>query len=440
MRRILLVDDSVIARQALKFFLEAQGFACDEVDHGAAALVRLEEGHGIDLVISDNQMPVLTGLELLQKLASHPTLPPPPFIMYSGSVTEAVRDQALQAGAYAVLSKPTEFSEIIRAIHKALATHVDHPEISIVIPVFNERESLPVLHEKLSGVLSEIGKTYEIVIIDDGSNDGSVEWSRNLVKEDPTATLVELRRRFGKATALQAGFEVARGDIIFTLDADLQDDPKEIPRFLKMLDSGYDLVSGWKQDRKDPLEKTIPSKFFNYVTSKMSGVKLHDFNCGFKAYRREVIEHLDVYGELYRYIPVVVHAKGFRVGELAVTHRVRQFGKSKYGLERFVRAPLDLFTIMFLTSFQKRPLHLFGLVGFFVGSLGFLVHSYLAILWFQGEVIGDRPLLMLGTLMIIVGIQILIFGLLGEMIAARSYRPSEVQSLIRHIARHGDQS
>ena len=172
----------------------------------------------------------------------------------------------------------------------------------------------------------------------------------------------------------------------------------------------------------------------------MSGLKLHDFNCGFKAYRREVIKHLDVYGELYRYIPVVVAAKGFRVGELAVTHHARQYGKSKYGFERFVRAPLDLFTIIFLISFQTRPLHLFGLVGLFVGSLGFLIHTYLTIIWFQGEVIGDRPLLMLGTLMIIVGIQILIFGLLGEMITARLYRPSEVQSLIKHIARHGDQS
>ena len=317
---------------------------------------------------------------------------------------------------------------------------MDHPVISILIPASNERESLPTLHKELSGVLSEIGKTYEIVIIDDGSDDGSVEWSRNLVKEDPRVILVELRKRFGKATALQAGFEVARGEVILTLDADLQDDPREIPRFLKMLESGYDLVSGWKRDRQDPLAKTIPSKFFNYVTSKISGVKLHDFNCGFKAYRREVVKHLDVYGELYRYIPVVVAAKGFRVGELAVTHHARQFGKSKYGLERFVRAPLDLFTIIFLISFQTRPLHLFGLVGFIVGSLGFLIHTYLTVIWFQGEVIGDRPLLMLGTLMIIVGIQILIFGLLGEMITARLYRPSEVQSLIKNIARHGDQS
>ena len=309
------------------------------------------------------------------------------------------------------------------------------PEISIVVPVLNERDSLPHLHKELTESLRDVGKSYEIVIVDDGSSDRSVEIARDLVKGDSAVVLVELRRRFGKATALQAGFRVSRGDIVITLDADLQDDPKEIPRFLEALDDDYDLVSGWKEDRKDPLAKTIPSKFFNFVTSQMSGLKLRDFNCGFKAYRREVIEDLNVYGELYRYIPVVVHAKGFRVGEIAVSHRARKFGKSKYGFERFIRGPLDLFTIMFLISFQKRPLHLFGPVGVIVGSIGALINAYLAILWMQGQVIGDRPLLMLGTLMIIVGIQILVFGLLGEMIAAASYRSSEVEKVIRRINR-----
>ncbi len=306
-------------------------------------------------------------------------------------------------------------------------------EISIVVPVLNELESLPHLHEQLTDVLRDVGKSYEIIIVDDGSDDGSIKVVRDIVANDAAVVLIELRRRFGKSTALQAGFRVSRGDVVFTMDADLQDDPKEIPRFLEALDDDYDLVSGWKEDRKDPLGKTIPSKFFNYVTSKMSGLKLHDFNCGFKAYRREVIDDLNIYGELYRYIPVVVHAKGFRVGEIAVSHRARQFGKSKYGLERFIRGPLDLFTIMFLISFQKRPLHLFGPVGAVVGSIGLMVNAYLAVLWLQGEVIGDRPLLMLGTLMIIVGIQILVFGLLGEMIAAASYRPSDVEKLIRRI-------
>jgi len=309
-------------------------------------------------------------------------------------------------------------------------------EVSIVVPVLNERESLPHLYKELTDTLRDVGKSYEIIFVDDGSTDGSVEIVRDIVVNDDAVVLVELRRRFGKSTGLQAGFRVSRGEIVITLDADLQDDPKEIPRFLEALEDDYDLVSGWKEDRKDPLMKTIPSKFFNFVTAKMSGLKLRDFNCGFKAYRREVIDDLNIYGELYRYIPVVVHAKGFRVGEIAVSHRARQFGESKYGLERFIRGPLDLFTIMFLISFQKRPLHLFGPVGVLVGSIGVLVNGYLAVLWLQGQTIGSRPLLMLGTLMMIVGIQILVFGLLGEMIAAASYRSSDVEKLIRRVNVH----
>lgn len=309
------------------------------------------------------------------------------------------------------------------------------PNISIVVPVLNESGSLPHLYEELTESLGNVGRSYEIIIVDDGSTDGSVDIVRDIVAKDSRVILVELRRRFGKATALQAGFKTCKGDIVFTLDADLQDDPKEIPRFIEMIEDDYDLVSGWKEDRKDPLAKTIPSKFFNFVTSWMSGLKLQDFNCGFKAYRREVIEDLNVYGELYRYIPVIVHAKGFRVGEIAVSHRARQFGDSKYGLERFLRGPLDLVTIMFLISFQRRPLHLFGPVGLTVGSVGFLINAYLAVLWIQGVGIGDRPLLMLGTLLIIVGIQILIFGLLGEMIASASYRSSDVEKLVRRISR-----
>jgi len=315
---------------------------------------------------------------------------------------------------------------------------MSEPNISIVVPVLNESESLPHLHEELTESLGNVGRSYEIIFVDDGSTDGSVDIVKEIIAGDPRVILIELRRRFGKATALQAGFETCKGAIVFTLDADLQDDPKEIPRFIEMIEDDYDLVSGWKEDRKDPLAKTIPSKFFNFVTSWMSGLKLRDFNCGFKAYRREVIQDLNVYGELYRYIPVVVHAKGFRVGEIAVSHRARQFGDSKYGLERFLRGPLDLATIMFLISFQKRPLHLFGPVGLFVGAVGFLINTYLAVLWVQGIGIGDRPLLMLGTLMIIVGIQILIFGLLGEMIAAASYRSSDVEKLVRRITRGDD--
>ena len=311
--------------------------------------------------------------------------------------------------------------------------------ISVVLPVLNERGSLPQLYEELVDVLDGVGLEYEILFVDDGSTDGSTELCREYVEQDPRVVLIELRRHFGKATALQAGFQAARGKYIITMDADLQDDPKEIPRFLEGLENGYDLMCGWKKDRKDPISKTWPSKFFNFVTAKASGLKLQDFNCGFKAYRREVVEGLDIYGELYRYIPVIVHAKGFRVGELPISHRVRSFGESKYGVERFFRGPFDLLTILFLSAFRRRPLHLFGPIGVGIGLLGVIINFYLAILWFAGQGIGERPLLMLGTLMIIVGIQILIFGLLGEMITSSTYKSTEVRDFIRRVIRHSDE-
>ena len=313
------------------------------------------------------------------------------------------------------------------------------PIISVVLPVLNEHGSLSQLYEEIVDVLDGLGNEYEILFVDDGSTDGSTELCREYVERDPRVVLVELRRRFGKATALQAGFRAVRGDYVITMDADLQDDPKEIPRFIQGLEAGYDLMCGWKENRKDPISKRWPSKLFNFVTSRASGLSLQDFNCGFKAYRRDVVEGLDIYGELYRYIPVVVHSKGFRVGELPVSHRARSFGKSKYGLERFFRGPFDLLTILFLSVFRRRPLHLFGPIGVSVGLLGLCVNFYLAIVWFTGQAIGDRPLLMLGTLMIIVGIQILIFGLLGEMITSATYQSTEVDGLIRRVIRNGDE-
>jgi glycosyltransferase involved in cell wall biosynthesis len=308
--------------------------------------------------------------------------------------------------------------------------------LSVIVPVLNERGSLPELYGSLTGVLGRINREYEIIFVDDGSSDGSIELCRSLVESDPRVTLVELRRHFGKATALQAGFQVAKGAIIITMDADLQDDPVEIPRFLAALDEGVDLVSGWKKDRQDPWTKTLPSKIFNSVTSLLTGIKLRDFNCGFKAYRREVVQSLDLYGELHRYIPVLAYASGFRTGEIPVNHHRRSYGKSKYSLERFLRGAFDLLTVLFLGTFKRRPLHLFGLIGIALFGVGFAIDLYLSFLWITGiAYIGNRPLLILGTLLIIVGIQVLIFGLLAEMVTAATYRRSEVAGLIRRVNR-----
>jgi glycosyltransferase involved in cell wall biosynthesis len=309
--------------------------------------------------------------------------------------------------------------------------------ISVVVPVLNERDSLVELHGQLCSVLTALGRTYEVILVDDGSTDGSLSVLRAIQCSDPHVVVIELRRNFGKATALQAGFQLAQGDVIITMDGDLQDDPDEIPRFLEMLEEGFDLVSGWKKNRQDPVTKTLPSRLYNFSTSLLTGIPLRDFNCGFKAYRREVVERLDLYGELHRYIPVLAHAKGFRVGEMAVRHHPRRHGRSKYSSERFLRGPFDLLTVLFLSRFQRRPLHLFGLLGLVVTALGFVIDLYLTNLWFRGvRPIGDRPLLALGTLLITVGIQILVFGLMAEMLTAVTYRRTDVMDLVRKVDRH----
>lgn len=308
-------------------------------------------------------------------------------------------------------------------------------QLSVVIPVLNEQGNLEELHRELTEVLGGLKRTYEIVFVDDGSTDRTAAICQELVARDPHVVLVQLRRRFGKATALQTGFELARGEIIFTMDGDLQDVPAEIPKFLMRLEEGFDLVSGWKQNRQDSFIKRIESKIFNFITSTVTGLKLRDYNCGFKAYRRDVTRNVHLYGELYRFIPALAHAEGFRVGEMPVYHRARVHGKSKYSYERIVRAPFDLFTTFFLCGFRRRPLHLFGPVGAAFGGVGLIVNTYLAVLWFGGQSIGHRPLLMLGTLMIIVGIQIVIFGLLAEMIASTTYQPRQVLNLVRNVTR-----
>lgn len=311
-------------------------------------------------------------------------------------------------------------------------------EISIVIPVLNESGSLIELYRSLTHVLSSHHYSYEILFVDDGSSDGSISICRDLAEVDSHVQLIELRRNFGKATALQTGFHIAQGEIIITMDGDLQDDPEEIPRFIEMINRDYDLVSGWKQNRQDPLTKTLPSRFFNTITGWVTGLSLRDFNCGFKAYRREVAKSLNLYGELHRYIPVLAHAKGYRIGEIPVHHHPRLYGKSKYSIERFLRGAFDLATVTFLIGYQRRPLHLFGLIGLVVSLLGLSINTYLTVLWFIGDrPIGDRPLLTLGTMLILLGVQILVFGLLAEMITAATYKRAETLRLVRRVHRSG---
>lgn len=294
--------------------------------------------------------------------------------------------------------------------------------ISIVIPVYNEVESLNELYERLSIVLSEINRTFEIIFINDGSTDGGAAALNQIAEDNSSVGVVHLRRNFGKAAALDAGFREARGEIVITMDADLQDEPAEIPRFLQKLDEGFDVVSGWKQLRHDPLSKTLPSKLFNWVVSRVSGLKLHDFNCGFKAYRRQALENLRVYGELHRYLPAILFWQGFQITEIPVQHHSRRFGKSKYGAARLLKGFFDLLTVVLNTRYRSRPLHLFGLAGAILIILGIGCLSYLSVLWMLGEgPIGNRPLLFLGLLLVMVGVQLVSTGLLGELIKRSQY-------------------
>ncbi|MFO8016899.1 MAG: glycosyltransferase family 2 protein [Candidatus Woesearchaeota archaeon] len=289
-------------------------------------------------------------------------------------------------------------------------------DISIVIPVYNEEENVSPLYKELREVLSSLKKSYEIIFVDDGSTDKTKDKVRSISGKDRKVKLVSFRRNRGKSAALMAGFDKSRGGIIFTLDGDLQDNPKEIPKFIERINRGYDLVSGWKFRRHDPITKTLPSRFFNFLTRVLTGVSVHDSNCGFKAYRKEVVNSLRIYGELHRYIPSLTHWMGFRVGEVKVKHRPRKHGKSKYGVTRLMKGFLDLITIKFLNKFAERPLHFFGPIGILLALAGFIAGVYLVTIWCTGESIGDRPLLILSVLLMIVGIQTFSIGLIGEMI------------------------
>jgi glycosyltransferase involved in cell wall biosynthesis len=302
----------------------------------------------------------------------------------------------------------------------------DRPELSVLVPVYNEVESLAQLHQEITAGCSGVVSSYEIVFVDDGSTDGSAEALDALADRDPHVLVIHLRRNFGKSPALAAGFEHVRGDIVITMDADLQDDPSMIPAFIERIRAGADLVSGWKQKRHDPLDKTLPSRVFNAVVRKLSGVNLRDFNCGFKAYRAECVRELRVYGGFHRFLPVFAHDRGFRVEELVVQHRPRVHGHSKFGNKRLIEGMLDLPTVLLLTRYRTRPLHFFGIPGSLILALGLAILLYLTAIWFTGESVGTRPLLTLGVLLTITGVQILCVGLVAEVVVRTTMRRGEV--------------
>ncbi|WP_026506348.1 glycosyltransferase family 2 protein [Butyrivibrio sp. MC2013] len=311
-------------------------------------------------------------------------------------------------------------------------------KISVLVPAYNEAESLGELYKQVRSGLqmcfdAQQASEYEIWFVNDGSKDNTESVIKGLIAEDSKVHLISFRKNFGKSPALNAGFHHVTGDLVFTLDADLQDDPKEFTRFIQKIDEGYDLVVGWKFNRLDPAEKRLPSKLFNKVTSSLSGVKLHDHDCGFKCFRREVVESLDLYGELHRYIPVLAYRNGFRITEITVEHHKRQHGASKYGVERYMRGAFDSLTTNFLLKYSDRPMYLFGRIGVYSALLGFIICFYLTTQWFRGIGIGGRPLLLLGVLLLVVGVQFIAMGFIGNLIVDISSRQKYSESHIKEI-------
>jgi glycosyltransferase involved in cell wall biosynthesis len=305
--------------------------------------------------------------------------------------------------------------------------------ISVVVPLYNEERTLEELYDEISAALEPRGEPFEVVFVDDGSTDGSFAALTRLHDASSSVRVVRFRRNFGKAAALQAGFLHARGDVIVTIDADLQDDPGEIPMLLAKLDEGFDLVSGWKASRRDPFARRFLSKIFNGLVKLLSGVRLHDVNCGLKAYRAEVVHGMRIYGELHRFIPVLAHFRGFRITEVAVNHRPRAHGRSRYGPERYIRAFFDLLTVTFMGRYRYRPLHLFGGLGLLLGAIGLVILVYLTSLKLNGAAIGERPLLTLGVLFVVVGIQFVSLGLLSELITSQHEERVPEETRIEHL-------
>lgn len=298
--------------------------------------------------------------------------------------------------------------------------------VSIVVPFLNEARTIQTLFDEIRAVAEQLDVESEIIFVNDGSTDTSGEIAHEIARTNDRVISINFRRNFGKAAALSAGMGQASGDVIITMDADLQDDPKEIPRFLEAIAAGADVVSGWKQVRNDPIDKTLPSRVFNAVTSRAFKIKLHDINCGFKAYRRVTIPYLNLYGELHRFTPALLNAAGFKVAEIGIDHRPREFGKSKYGWSRFVKGLLDLMTVFLLTRYGSRPSHFFALIGLPLLALGGAFIAYLSVFWLLGlGPIGTRPLLQIGILFVVTGVQLLGIGLIAELILASKLKETD---------------
>lgn len=295
-------------------------------------------------------------------------------------------------------------------------TRIPFKKISIIIPLLNEEESITPLTNEIRKAIKPLEIGYEVIFIDDGSTDKSLEVIKEVCRTDRRFKYISFQKNYGKSAALQVGFQNVTGDVVITMDSDLQDDPNEIPNLLSKLAEGSDLCSGWKKVRHDPFIKKYSSRFFNFVTKVFSGIKIHDFNCGLKAYRKEVIDNIKVYGELHRYIPVLAKWQGFSVSEIPVKHHPRRYGQTKFGISRFFKGFIDLITVVFLTRYIKRPMHFFGFLGAISFLFGLIVNGYLTYLWFSGIPLSNRPMLFLGMLLIIVGVQFFSVGFLGEIL------------------------